>query len=355
MAHDDDDGRQDGAARPCLAPAEGQADSARELLSLSRGVDRVSLKERRDTLASGGPSAEPLLAMSEEDIRTENAELSIFFIEDTWRKAQKLLAPHGGAGQGALPVILDGRLAPLSAFEQSAAADDPLAQLLCHAEIFLLICAGSVEQELVAEIFRGLSSRGALHLRYRDLLARLRPVQTPASHAVENSFAGMQITMALVEVLPRVAQLSDDAMSTEQLVAALTSSDFERLVLALAATRAAVGNALLSQLVGEPFQRWRHCLHRLESPHLGRLSFRPECFFLQGCNPHSLQIRPEILHAVRQSVPEFVTPGRHRQLRCPALFADGQAGTVALEFVRWLVQVAIRYYLPVRAAAAPAA
>lgn len=332
---------RDDAPRP---PSDEQDDALRALQALSRGSDRVNLRERRDQLAAQGPGAAPLTHMDEEQIRTENAELSIFFIEDTWRKAERLLSICGqGPGPGAaLPVLRGDRLVPLLPADLDAA--DPLTSLACHAERFLLLAGALTERELIDEAFRGLGARGALHVRYRDVLARLAPPQMPLSHAIENGFAGLQMTFALIEALPAVTRRERGQLSVAGLEAALRAPAFERLVLALAGTRAAVGNALLSLLVGEPFQRWQHCLHRQADPGAGRLRFDPACFTLGEAG--APRLRPEIVEEVSRRMASFVTLGRHRQIRCPALYAESQAGTVALSFVRWLVDLAALYYLP---------
>jgi hypothetical protein len=325
-------------------PPDEPDDGLRTLQALSRGdpgAGRVNLRERRDQLAAQGPGNAPLALMDEEQIRIENAELSIFFIEDTWRKAERLLSIHGH--DRGLPVLRGDRLVPLSPADLGPAGD-PLTALACHAERFLLLAGALTERELIDEAFRGLSTRGALHVRYRDVLARLAPPQTPLSHAIANGFAGLQMTLALVEVLPEVTRRERGTCTAAGLEAALRAPAFERLVLALAGTRAAVGNALLSLLAGEPFQRWQHCLHRQADPGAGRLRFDPGCFTLGEAG--APRLRPEVVEEVGRRMSSFVTLGRHRQIRCPALFAESQAGTVARSFVRWLVDLAVIYYLP---------
>lgn len=353
-----------------------RADTAREIQGLNRGVERIHLRERKEQILAAGPGHREISGLSPEDVREEICELSIFFIEDAWPQLKALLASHQASllrvdrdrGQF-VPVTAADVLPPRPLGGTIDESRDPLTQLAVWTEVLLRAVGAFTERRQAARAFAGgeEAHRAAIYVRYCDLLDHLQPRETPTSHGIVNGLAGLQLTIALAEVVGAVYEQTLGQRIPRALYSQiLFSPELLRLILAIASTRSQASNAILAELMGPSFATWRHSLlPRPDGSLPPRLRLRPACFFLQfsgsqageeasggaatGPDIPSLQVRPEVLAAIRQQSEGWVTPGRTRQTMCPAFFADyggaGNKGAVIQDFVGWLLSIVDQYYV----------
>lgn len=333
-------------------------DPAKEIQALNRGVDRVALRERKLELSRGGP--ERIDGNDAEGVRTELCELSIFFIEDVWPQLtglltgqQALLLRPAGSGRGFVP-LLQSELSAAHIDDGGATPDgtDALTRIAIYVEI-LLRGLGHYTEHRKAHLPAS-TIPAALHGRYRDLLSQLSPPETPTGHAMVNALAGMQVTLGFCELIPLLhGRTHGKAIDAATFVGMLRSADLQRLTLAVAATRSQASNAILAELMGDAFATWCHSLlPSLDGRRSARLRFLPERFALRtyaSHQPAALTFAPDVMSRVRRLIEAIETPGRTRQIMCPAFFADVVGDTsvsVIQDFVTWLLSIVEHYYVP---------
>ena len=315
----------------------------RTLQELNRAVPRVQLRAHAHAIERGDVQMTPPVELDADALRVEVAALSTFFIEALWRNLESylhglgaLLARPAPSGTGFVPVDV-------------VTAEDPVADVGACIEA-LLVSFGRYTEHVLARTADGPAA--AAHRRYQQLVACLPPAgtHTPTSHGAGNALAGMQLTLALAEVLPRTHELRRGApITADALDAILASPAFEQLVSTIGASSARVSNALLATLAPVRFPVWSHALLALAPAERGsrRLALAPEVFELVE-EPHGmrLDLTAEALARFRETARALEIPGRSHQVACPAFAALTPDAHVFGAFTRWLVEVIRRHLAP---------
>lgn len=293
-----------------IAPDDA-AKQYKDLASQEKAADYA--RGRKQFLAGNEIGGDPQL---------ERAVTATFAIGDVW---EVLAAAKAGFILGPLDLT-----------------DDILTQIVDRVDAF---CAKQIAHAVAAAREDG---ERAQHMEGLDrAIKKASPYssKTAEEHLQKNIKDGIKITFSLIEValetVVRQGGRSGREVSRSELGEMIKHPRFVRFVASIGYASAYLEIALLRK-ASKPGMRDANRFDLLPE------ELNPDCFELGMGDDGTpfLRIKPTVLAEMKAHYEKLLAGATDKTSQCPAGFVKGENASVIQEFIEWLVEIAVREYIP---------